>query len=109
MSDKCYDDIVMDVVFSAIDEINQQLPKEGRLAKNMKTALYGRDGILDSLGLVTFIVALEQKIEERLGVTIMLADERIMAKDSNPFSSVGAITAHIITLLEEKQGDGQKV
>jgi acyl carrier protein len=104
MTDKCRYDDIRDVVFAAIDEINQQLPREMRLGKDIKTPLYGRDGGLDSLGLVTFIVALGQRVEDRFGFAVTLADERIMAKDTNPFSTVEAVVAYISILLGERRG-----
>ena len=35
-------------------------------ALNAESVLYGEDGVLDSMGLVTLIVAVEQEIEDRI-------------------------------------------
>ena len=45
---------VIQAVMDAIDELNEQLPKEERLEKSVDTALFGDGGSLDSLGLVSF-------------------------------------------------------
>ena len=46
-----------------------------KLPKSVDTILTGESGKLDSLGLVTFIVAVEERIQNDLGITISLADE----------------------------------
>lgn len=99
---------IVEVVYEAIDDINQQLPREQRLEKTVSSPLYGRTGSLDSLGLITFIVAVEQKIDEKLGIAITLADERIMAREGNPFDTVGTLVDRISTLLKEKSNGRKK-
>ena len=59
----------------AIDEINERYPEEKRLSKSVDTVLTGESGELDSLGLVSFVVAVEERIQNDLGVNISLADE----------------------------------
>ena len=95
---------IIQVIFSAIDEINQQLPKEQRLEKSIDAVLFGRSGKLDSLGLVNLIVATEQKIEEQFGVTMNLADERTMALENSPFETVRTLADHISLLKESVNG-----
>lgn len=43
--------------------------------KSIDTILFGRSGKLDSLELVNLIITIEQKIEEKLGTTITIADK----------------------------------
>lgn len=93
---------IVQAIFRAVDEVNEQLPREYRLQKSIETALFGRKGGLDSLGLVTMIVAVEQKVEEEFTVTITLADEKLMSQKYNPFQTIGSLANHISTLLEEK-------
>jgi len=93
---------VIEVIFSAIDEVNQQLPEEQRLEKAVDTALYGRSAKLDSLGLVNLIVATEEKIEEEFGVAITIADERAMSQKNSPFKTVRTLADYISLLLKEK-------
>ncbi len=60
---------VIYLIYGVIDKVNELLPDEQKLTKSENTKLYGTDGQLDSLGMVNFIVALEQKIEEDNGMT----------------------------------------
>jgi len=90
-------------IFDAIDEINEQIPKEQqRLTKSVDTVLFGESGKLDSLGLVNLIVATEQKLEELFEISITLADEKAMSQKNSPFRTVGTLTEYISKLMEEK-------
>jgi len=66
---------IIQSIMDAIDEINERYPEEKRLSKSVDTVLTGESGKLDSLGLVIFIVAVEERIQNDLGITISLADE----------------------------------
>jgi acyl carrier protein len=70
------------------------------------TALFGRHGLLDSLSLVTLVIAVEQEIERAFGVTVSLADERAMSQTSSPYRTIGALAAYAGRLVE---GDPQRV
>ena len=93
---------VIQSVFSAIDEINQSLPKEQQLAKSTDTILFGKGSNLDSLGLVNLIVATEQIIEEEFGITIALASEQAMSQKNSPFQTVESLVNFILLLLEDR-------
>ncbi len=65
------------VVYEAIDVVNHQLPRERRLAKSPDTVIVGAGGPLDSLGIVTFVVALEEKASDALGRPVTLLDDAL--------------------------------
>jgi len=94
---------VIQSIFSAVEELNQLLPKKQRLGKSVDTFLFGDSGILDSLGLVNLIVATEQKIEEEFGIAIILADEKaLFHEDYSPFETIERLADYISMLLEKK-------
>ena len=92
---------VSQIIFDTIEEINQQLPEGSRLQKSKETILLGKNGKLDSLGLVNFIVATEQRVEDELGTIITLADEKAMSQKVSPFKSINTLINYITELLEE--------
>ena len=67
---------------------------------NAETILFGPSGLLDSMGLVTLIVEVEQALTDRFGMTLTLADDRAMSQRNSPFRSVGALAAYILDLME---------
>jgi acyl carrier protein len=97
---------VLQVVYRAIDEINPGLPAERRLKKSAGTALFGHAGALDSLGLVNLIVAVEQAVEDELGASVTLADEKAMSQSASPFRTVGTLAAYVWRQLGDHGGRG---
>jgi acyl carrier protein len=91
---------VVEAVFKAVDEVNQQLAREQHVDKSVDTVLTGPSAKLDSLGLVNFIVATEQEIEKEFGMIISLADESAMSQSKSPLTTIGALVDYISTLLE---------
>ena len=67
------------------------------------TTLIGRQAVLDSLGLVTLLVDLEQRLDEVHGLAVTLADERALSQKHSPFRTVHTLTDYICTLLAERQ------
>ena len=93
------DDIIQ-VIFQAIDELNEQLPKEERLDKSVDMELFGSEGNLDSLRLVSLITSLEQKIDEKLGITVSLFDHLATSENDNPFTSINSLADFVASILE---------
>lgn len=65
------------------------------------TPLFGEEGVFDSLGLVTLIVAVEEAIQDRYAVGISLADERALSQSRSPFRTIGTLAAYAHDLLKE--------
>ena len=55
------------------------------------TPLFGEAGLLDSVGLVSLIVAVEQALEDELGMQVGLADERALSQRSSPYRTVASL------------------
>ena len=91
------DETILNTVFKALDELNE------RLTKSTKTVLFGNNGQLDSLGLVSLLVIIEQNIEDEFDVSITIADERAMSQKHSPFRTIGTLVDYIDMLLKEIQ------
>lgn len=93
-----------DVLVQLIVENLRQLDAEQlRIPENVSadTTLFGREGILDSMALVTLVVAIEQAIEDRFGATVSLADERAMSQHQSPYRTVATLAAYAERLIAE--------
>jgi acyl carrier protein len=92
------------LVVSSLDDVlamgDGTRPKPAEIGDD--TRLIGRSGILDSMGLVTLIVDVEQQLEEEYDVIVVLADERAMSQKKSPFRSVGSLADYICHLLKEQ-------
>jgi acyl carrier protein len=55
------------------------------------TPLFGDHGLLDSVGLVSLVVGVEQAIQERFGIALSLADEKALSQRQSPYRTVGSL------------------
>jgi hypothetical protein len=91
---------ILHAILNAVDEVNEQLPADRRIPRDVATALVGFDGCLDSLALVNLILAAEQKITETLGVLVILTDQEDLFEPGGPCSSVERLTNHVASMIE---------
>ena len=97
-------DEILNAIFNAVDEINEQLASNQTIDKTVEEELFGKKGKLDSLGLVNFIVSTEQNIEDSFDIHITLTDERAMSMQNSPFRTIGTLNDYIKVLIKEKSG-----
>jgi D-alanine--poly(phosphoribitol) ligase subunit 2 len=86
------------LVFEAIDQVNQQLPAAKRLAKKPDTVIVGPGGPLDSLGIVTFVIALEETLGDDLSRSVQRLDESALSDAEGPFHTVDSLVQYLLTV-----------
>ena len=96
---------VLQVMFAVIDEINETLPPDRQLEKSVETHLFGKQGKLDSIELVNFIVSLEQGVADKFGRAITLADEKAFSRETSPFRSVDSLGDYVMERLKSAGND----
>ena len=89
-------------VYSAVEELNSQLPKGAQIEKSPDAPLYGATGKLESLDFVTFIMEVEEKIKREFGVDITIADENLLSKEKSPFSSLRTLIEYLEEILKQE-------
>jgi acyl carrier protein len=94
---------ILDVIYEAIEQVNQDLPEKGRLEKSEDTVIYGKGSELDSLELVGLLVAAEEKIDAKFKVALTLGSERAFSQKDSPLKTVRSLAAYIRVLLDEKK------
>ena len=94
---------VSEAIYKAVDAFNEQSGKNHQLKKLPTTILFGKGGQLDSLALVTFIIEVEEKVADELGVPIVLADERALSQKNSPFLTLQTLTQYVSLLIDEHE------
>jgi len=95
-------DRILEAVYCAIDEVNQQLPEEQGIDKAIGTVLIGEPSNLDSQALVSLIVTVEEEIENAFHREISLTDsEDVIFEKNGPLRTIEALVHHLYKLLEE--------
>ena len=92
---------VTSIIYAAIDELNEQLAEENRLARSPETPLLGSAGGLDSISFVNLVVLMEEKCQDEFGVWISLPDT-LTTTDGNPLQTVGSFIDYMGWLVEKE-------
>ncbi|MCP4120571.1 MAG: acyl carrier protein [Bacteroidetes bacterium] len=95
-------DKIVDLIITEVEEINEQITDPLQVEFGIKTPLFDA---LNSMRLVTLIVAVEQSVEDEFGTALVLANEKAMSRKNNPFKTIGTFADYIVALLKEN-GNG---
>jgi acyl carrier protein len=90
-------DAVLAIVFKAIQRTNESRPPSEQISCAEDAPLYG--GGLDSIGLVSVIMDVEEAVAAGSGKSIVLADERAMSRKRNPFRTAAALADYVLERL----------
>lgn len=91
------------LIIDALQELLEQQGKTPNESLGAESRLIGKNAVLDSLGLVTLIVDLEQRIEAEFDAFITLADDRAMSQKNSPFLNIGSLADYIAVLIAEER------
>ncbi len=93
----------MQSISRAIEAVNQARPKAQRLEQSRQTALIGEGTVLDSLGLINLVVAIEGELAEEFSIDEMsIADEQARLQPQNPFGTVGSLADFLAARLRNE-------
>ena len=89
---------IVDVIIRSLRELDEQgVADLDGAAVSAGTQLFGENGLLDSVGLVSLVVAVEQALEDELGLQVGLADERALSQRSSPYRTVSTLAEYAAT------------
>jgi acyl carrier protein len=86
------------VILTAIHTLNMAREPDNHVVESPTAALYGTGSPLDSLGLVSLLMEIEEGLRDE-GIDISLSDERAMSQKHSPFRSVPSLVSYIDGLL----------
>jgi acyl carrier protein len=93
---------IQEIIFNAIEMTNHTREDDKQIPVSEDTELYGTGGQLDSMGLVAFLVDIEESFQDN-DINISLSDERAMSQSNSPFRNVQSLTDYIATLIKEME------
>jgi acyl carrier protein len=93
---------IVGVIYSALSELNLQLPKGDQVEQSLSAVLFGAGGRLDSLALANFIVIAETKLEESLGFQIDLTQDDPFSPGTGHFQTVQSLVSYISGLVQQR-------
>jgi acyl carrier protein len=94
-------DQILAIIKRSISEENELLESPIDLSAGESTPLYSHAGHLDSMGLVSLVVAVEQAIQATLRCRVTLANNRAMSAHGSPFATLGSFTDYVLSQVNE--------
>ena len=91
---------IKSIIFDVISNFNQARESNEQIPLSEDTKLFGREGCLDSIGLVGFLIDVEDAFSQQ-GLLISLSDERAMSQSRSPYRDVKSLIDFIHELLNE--------
>lgn len=86
--------MIEEVLEAAFAELNDELGADAALVFAPDTPLIGNDA-LDSLNLVLLVTAIENGVEERLGVELALTNDEELLSPDGPLRTLGSLRAFL--------------
>jgi hypothetical protein len=95
-------DRLIDVLLETLERHFNEMNEVVDLSSKENVKLFGGDGLLDSIGLVSYIVEVEENLQEVFGVSIILADEKAMSKRTSPFARISYLADYILEAISSE-------
>jgi acyl carrier protein len=99
MENKITREEILKLVLSTLETYCIENDISVNLSQGEELKLFGGESLLDSLGLVSLIVSIEEAIEDKFNTSIILADEKAMSRRTSPFSRVSYLVDYILELI----------
>lgn len=89
---------LVEIVVAAVRDYADSGGGAGAAEVSGSTILFGPQGALDSIGLVSVLVALEQELNEVHGLAVSLMDDRAMSRERSPFRTPETLADYVLSL-----------
>lgn len=82
---------MLNIIYTAIDEVNKQQPPEYVLKKEKDEFLISEESAIDSLGLITLLINIEDKIQNEFDIKLDLVEENLISEQNTPFKTLDGL------------------
>lgn len=93
--------VAVEIVVASLKEVFAQVGTPAPESIEDGTVLVGNEAVLDSLGVVSLIVEVEQRLEGEHGISVTLANDKAMSARNSPFRTVGVLADHVVAMALE--------
>ncbi|MFY4756181.1 hypothetical protein ACOTV8_09365 [Campylobacter jejuni] len=91
---------IQKLIIVSLKNLADELENEELKNPTQYTKIYGIEGLLDSLALVSLITDLEESLVTELNIEITLADEKMMSSRNSPFKDVQTLAQYIASQIK---------
>jgi len=87
------------ILYPAVDAVRDTVERGDELKKSATAPLYGDGAPLNSLGLVSFVIEVEERVATATGKTVRLVTPAAMSRKHSPFRTLGSLAEYVDELL----------
>lgn len=96
-------DKVSSLIYDTLTEHFEQVGSDWPVPQAPDVVLFGEGAVLDSLGLVNVVVAVEESVHDAFEKEICLSDDRSLSQPESPYRTVDSLARYVVLLLSENQ------
>jgi hypothetical protein len=97
-------EILTRVLYPVVRDANESLADGQKLRESADMPLFGPGAPLDSMGLVRFLVEVEERVQGELESEIRLVSDKAMSRRNSPFRSLQTLAEYVVELMQEEGG-----
>jgi hypothetical protein len=90
---------VIELVGAAIDEVNEVRPPKERIPKGLDSPLLGQN--LESLTAVSLVVGLDERVQDRYGISIRPVEALAIPPAESPLRTVSTLIEYLMSRISE--------
>ena len=90
-----------ELVFRAIDELNELQPEDQQVETTPNTVLFGDESVLTSLALVNLVAAVEERVEDETGASISIIAEGTFDEHPERLRTLGALIEYVAERIQK--------
>jgi hypothetical protein len=94
---------ILVLILNRLKSLGVELHKPALVEATEQTRLFGDKADLDSMGLVTLIADLEYDLQQHVGRSVSLVDEKAMSRLTSPFRRVDFLTDYLVEVVNQKK------
>jgi len=87
---------LLDCIKQGIEEINITREQKIPIEELDRISIYGESGVFDSMQLVNFLMVVEERMSEQMGLSITIVSEKAISRKVSPFSTVSALLDYLM-------------
>ena len=82
---------ILDIIYSSIIEVNKQQPPEYTIRAHKDEFLISEESSIDSLGMITLLINIEDKIQNEFNKKLDLVEEKLISDENSPIKTVDGL------------------
>jgi acyl carrier protein len=94
-------DSLLQCIKEGLEEVNTTREEKIPTDALEELRFYGDGGVFDSMQLVSFLMVVEEKMADQLGIVLSIVSEKAVSRKVSPFSNVSTLVDYLLEEIGE--------